>query len=52
MLSTGNTGTPGGTEHMIELTVTPAAGAPYHVRPEHGDDLREGLDRDRAAAAR
>jgi hypothetical protein len=31
MISTGNTDTPGGTEHMIELTVTPAGGAPYQV---------------------
>jgi hypothetical protein len=31
MTSTGQTDTPGGTEHMIELTVTPAAGAPYEV---------------------
>ena len=31
MIATGNTDTPGGSEHVIELTVTPAAGAPYHV---------------------
>ena len=31
MTSTGNTDTPGGTEHMIELTVSPAGGAPYQV---------------------
>jgi hypothetical protein len=31
MTSTGNTDTPGGTEHMIELTVTPAGGVPYQV---------------------
>jgi hypothetical protein len=31
MTATGNTDTPGGSEHMIELTVSPAAGAPYSV---------------------
>ena len=31
MTSTGNTDTPGGTEHIIELTVTPAGGAAYQV---------------------
>jgi hypothetical protein len=31
MVSTGNTDTPGGTEHVIELTVAPAGGAPYQV---------------------
>jgi hypothetical protein len=31
MTSTGNTDTPGGTEHMIELTVNPAGGVPYQV---------------------
>jgi hypothetical protein len=31
MTSTGNTDTPGGTERMIELTVTPAGGVPYQV---------------------
>ena len=31
MTSTGNTDKPGGTEHIIKLTVTPAGGAPYEV---------------------
>jgi hypothetical protein len=31
MESTGNTDTPGGTEHMITLTVKPAAGDPYEA---------------------
>ncbi|MEA2480802.1 MAG: hypothetical protein QOJ07_2724 [Thermoleophilaceae bacterium] len=31
MTSTGNTDTPGGTEHMITLTVMPAGGTPYPV---------------------
>lgn len=31
MSSTGNTDTPGGAEHIIELTVSPAGGAPYQV---------------------
>jgi hypothetical protein len=31
MESTGNTDTPGGTEHVIVLTVTPAGGSPYQV---------------------
>jgi hypothetical protein len=31
MTSTGNTDTPGGTEYMITLTVTPAAGDSYAV---------------------
>ena len=31
MTSTGNTDAPGGTEHIIKLTVTPAGGAPYEV---------------------
>lgn len=31
MVSTGNTDTPGGTEHTITLTVSPAGGAPYVV---------------------
>ena len=31
MESTGNTDKPGGTEHNITLTVTPAGGAPYQV---------------------
>lgn len=29
MESTGNTDTPGGTEHTIALTISPAGGAPY-----------------------
>jgi hypothetical protein len=32
MTSTGNTDTPGGTEHIIDLTVSPAGGAPYAVQ--------------------
>jgi hypothetical protein len=32
MASTGNTDTPGGTEHIIDLTVSPAGGAPYAVQ--------------------
>ncbi len=31
MTSTGNTDKPGGTEHVITLTVKPPAGAPYEV---------------------
>lgn len=31
MASTGKTDTPGGTEHSITLTVSPAGGAPYQV---------------------
>ncbi len=31
MTSTGNTDKPGGTEHMITLTVKPASGEPYEV---------------------
>ena len=31
MTSTGNTDAPGGTEHIIKLTVTPAGGVPYEV---------------------
>jgi hypothetical protein len=31
MTSTGNTDKPGGTEHAIEVTVTPAGGEPYQV---------------------
>jgi hypothetical protein len=31
MTSTGQTDTPGGTEYMIDLTVTPAGGSPYQV---------------------
>lgn len=31
MTSTGNTDTPGGTEHTITLTVKPAGGDPYQV---------------------
>jgi hypothetical protein len=31
MTATGNTDTPGGSEHVIELTVSPAGGAPYKV---------------------
>jgi hypothetical protein len=31
MESTGNTDTPGGTEHIITLTVKPAAGDPYQA---------------------
>jgi hypothetical protein len=32
MTPTGNTDTPGGSEHMIDLTVKPAGGAPYQVQ--------------------
>jgi hypothetical protein len=32
MTSTGNTDTPGGTEHIIDLTVSPAGTAPYAVQ--------------------
>ncbi len=31
MESTGKTDTPGGTEHNITLTVSPAGGAPYQA---------------------
>jgi hypothetical protein len=31
MESTGNTDTPGGTEHLITLTVKPAGGEPYQA---------------------
>ena len=31
MTATGNTDKPGGAEHMIDLTITPAGGAPYQV---------------------
>ena len=31
MTPTGNTDTPGGSEHLIELTVSPNGGAPYQV---------------------
>lgn len=31
MESTGKTDTPGGTEHIIKLTVTPVGGTPYEV---------------------
>jgi hypothetical protein len=31
MTSTGNTDTPGGTEYVIDLTVSPAGGAAYQV---------------------
>ena len=31
MESTGNTDTPGGTEHVITLTITPAAGDAYQA---------------------
>ena len=31
MTPTGNTDKPGGAEHMIDLTITPAGGAPYQV---------------------
>jgi hypothetical protein len=31
MESTGNTDAPGGTEHVIKATVSPAGGAPYEV---------------------
>jgi hypothetical protein len=31
MESTGNTDKPGGTEHVIKLTVSPAGGAAYEV---------------------
>ena len=31
MTSTGNTDKPGGTEHIIKLTVSPPGGAPYEV---------------------
>jgi hypothetical protein len=31
MTPTGQTDTPGGSEHMIDLTVTPAGAAPYQV---------------------
>jgi hypothetical protein len=31
MTSTGQTDTPGGTEYMIDMTVTPAGGSPYQV---------------------
>src|SRR5437016_893137 len=31
MTSTGKTDTPGGTEHSITLTVSPAGGSPYQV---------------------
>jgi hypothetical protein len=31
MTSTGKTDTPGGTEHMITITITPASGAAYSV---------------------
>lgn len=31
MTPTGNTDTPGGAEHMLTLTVSPAGGAPYTV---------------------
>src|SRR3954452_20819390 len=29
MTSTGKTDTPGGTEHMVEVTISPAGGTPY-----------------------
>src|SRR3954451_23238964 len=32
MTATGKTDTPGGSEHMIDLTVSPAGGAPYQVQ--------------------
>ena len=32
MTSTGKTDTPGGTEHIINVTVSPAGGAPYAVQ--------------------
>ena len=31
MTSTGNTDAPGGTEHVIKLTVNPGGGAPYEA---------------------
>jgi hypothetical protein len=31
MTATGNTDTPGGTEHIITLTVSPATGEPYQA---------------------
>lgn len=31
MSATGNTDTPGGSEHVIDLTVSPPGGAPYKV---------------------
>src|SRR5690349_18857645 len=31
MTSTGKTDTPGGTEHVIEVTVSPPGGAPYQA---------------------
>ena len=31
MTATGNTDTPGGAEHVIEATVSPAGGTPYQV---------------------
>jgi len=31
MTRTGNTDTPGGAEHVIELTISPAGGAPYQA---------------------
>jgi hypothetical protein len=32
MTPTGNTDKPGGSEHIIDLTVSPAGGAPYQVQ--------------------
>src|SRR6201989_3579466 len=32
MTATGNTDKPGGSEHIIDLTVSPAGGAPYSVQ--------------------
>ena len=57
MESTGKTDTPGGTEHVITVTVSPAAGAPYqatfnqYVYPNYvafatGDDVTVRVDPD------
>jgi hypothetical protein len=32
MTATGNTDTPGGSEYVIDITVTPTGGAPYQVQ--------------------
>jgi hypothetical protein len=32
MTATGNTDTPGGTEYMIDITVSPTGGSPYAVK--------------------
>jgi hypothetical protein len=58
MTSTGKTDTPGGTEHVINLTVSPAGGAAYAVTTNQyiypsapfsaGEDVTDKVDPDDA----